>query len=307
MRRCMTIFPQFVVFLCALSAASACSVAISPLEIEAAQTAARVKTALVNDALVGPRVIDVRVSGGIARLSGRVATQEEAARAVEVARGVPGVSQVDSRLQIGGEPAPDPALETERSDPRSSPAYEFAELEAPPGNFAVGAALGFNNQEGREAGARVTLSPQVRVGSSAGLGPAIAFDWFDAIPLAAPDAATNVGSVRVRPVMGGVRYTLPVGRLSIAPSLVAGYAFNSLRVPDEGAVEQLAVGVTNSFAWRPGVSFWVESSRRTAVHLSIGRVFTSPRFSVVEDGRLRQRTLSADTTVFLVGMAYKVF
>lgn len=107
--------------------------------------------------------------------------------------------------------------------------------------------------------------------------------------------------------MAGVGYTLPIGRLSIVPSLVAGYAFNSLSVPEAGLAEQLSIDISNSFAWRPGVQFWVESGRRTAILMSIGRVYTSPRFTVVEAGRLRERSLSVDTTVLLVGLAYKVF
>ncbi|MDH4066411.1 MAG: hypothetical protein OEW19_18570, partial [Acidobacteriota bacterium] len=187
------------------------------------------------------------------------------------------------------------------------PGFEFAELEEEPRRFAVGAALGLSNQRGREAGVRVAVSPLVRLGTGAGLGPAIAFDWFDAVPAAPPGAAGDVGQLRVRPIMAGVHYGLPIGRFSVSPSLVAGYAFNSLRVPEAGEVERLTVGVSNSFAWRPGVSFWVETSRRTAVYMSLGRVFTRPRFTVVEDGRLQERTLSADTTVILFGLAYKLF
>lgn len=291
----------------AFAASNGCAQAISTVEIEAAQTAARVKTALVNDPVIGTRVIDVRVVGGVARLSGRVATQDEADRAVGVARGVPGVVQVESRLQIGGTAPSTLPGDDGLSDVLRGPAYEFAELEDEPGAFAVGAAIGFSNQRGREAGARVAVSPLLRLGSGAGLGPAIAFDWFDAVPIAPEEAAGDVGRVRVRPIMAGVRYTLPVGRLSIVPSLVAGYAFNGLRVAESGAVERLSVGVSNSFAWRPGVAFWVEGGRRTAIHLSLGRVLTSPRFTVVENGRLRERTLSADTTVVQVGLAYKLF
>ncbi|MCC7242178.1 MAG: BON domain-containing protein [Acidobacteria bacterium] len=296
----------FVLF-AALLGTPGCAAAISPLEIDAAQTAARVKTALVNDPIVGVRVIDVRVRAGAVRLSGRVASPDEARRAVEIARGVPGVSQVDSRLQVGGASPEAFPEDDSRADAARGPAYEFAELEDEPGGFAIGGSIGLNNPRGRAAGARVSISPLVRLGSGGGLGPAVAFDWFDAAPIAPPDAVGDVGRVRVRPVMAGVRYTLPLGRLSLSPSLVGGYAFNSLRVAETGAVERLSVGVANSFAWRPGVSIWVESGRRTAIHLSVGRVMTSPRFTVVEGGRLRERSLSADATILQIGLAYKVF
>jgi len=108
--------------------------------------------------------------------------------------------------------------------------------------------------------------------------------------------------------MAGLHYTVPMGRrLSIVPSLVAGYAFNSIEVAETGAADRLSVDVANSFAWRAAASVWLETSRRTAFHAQVGRVVTTPRFTVVEEGRLRERKASADATVILVGVAYKFF
>jgi hyperosmotically inducible protein len=61
---------------------------------------ARVKTALLNDPIVGKRRIDVHVTGGQVRLAGRVATIEERDRAVSLARAVQGVLGVTSDLEI---------------------------------------------------------------------------------------------------------------------------------------------------------------------------------------------------------------
>lgn len=61
---------------------------------------ARVKTALINDAIVGLRRIDVAADGDQITLTGRVATAAEGERAVQLARGVPGVGGVTSKLDI---------------------------------------------------------------------------------------------------------------------------------------------------------------------------------------------------------------
>ncbi|MEX2273760.1 MAG: BON domain-containing protein [Vicinamibacterales bacterium] len=61
---------------------------------------ARVKTALLNDAIVGRRRIDVHVTGDQVRLTGRVASAAERDRAVAIAGAVPGVSSVTSDLAI---------------------------------------------------------------------------------------------------------------------------------------------------------------------------------------------------------------
>ncbi|MEZ5288762.1 MAG: hypothetical protein R2712_28975 [Vicinamibacterales bacterium] len=79
-------------------------------------------------------------------------------------------------------------------------------------------------------------------------GAFLSFDWFEATPLAPEDAAGDVGRVRVRPIMAGARYTFLVGRLSIAPSLVAGFSFSSLQVAESGEVDNLSVSVSNSLA-----------------------------------------------------------
>jgi osmotically-inducible protein OsmY len=60
----------------------------------------RVKTALINAPTVGALAIDVDTFKGVVTLSGRVKTQDEAAKAVEVARTVGGVKDVKSTLQV---------------------------------------------------------------------------------------------------------------------------------------------------------------------------------------------------------------
>jgi osmotically-inducible protein OsmY len=60
----------------------------------------RVKTALINAPNVGALAIDVDTFKGVVTLSGRVKTQDEAAKAVEVARTVGGVKDVKSTLQV---------------------------------------------------------------------------------------------------------------------------------------------------------------------------------------------------------------
>lgn len=294
--------------LIAVLVAAGCAPAISSLAIESVRTEARVKTALVNDPVVGVRVINVRMVGTIAELSGRVADDAEATRAQEIVGAVSGVTDVVSRLVVGD--APDELDEADlelRADPMRGPAYELAELQDRPHLLALGGAMGWANQAGPAAGTRVSLQPLVALGSGPGIGPAVAFDWFDARVAASPLAPFDSGLVRLRPVMAGVRYAWPVGRLTVAPSLVAGYSFNRLGVPDEGTAAGLPVEITNSIVWRPGLSLSIDPSRRTLVTLSIGRAYTNPRVTYVEDGRLLDRRVSADTTVVLIGVAYRLF
>ena len=68
--------------------------------IDDATITTRVKTAFVNDPVVGALRIDVDTFKGVVTLSGRVKSKEEEARAIKLARSISGVSDVKSTLQI---------------------------------------------------------------------------------------------------------------------------------------------------------------------------------------------------------------
>ena len=68
--------------------------------IDDATITTRVKTALLNDPVVAGLKIDVDTTKGIVTMSGIVRSRDEEQRAVQIARGVPGVHDVKSTLQV---------------------------------------------------------------------------------------------------------------------------------------------------------------------------------------------------------------
>jgi hyperosmotically inducible protein len=70
--------------------------------IDDATITARVKTALLNDPQVAGLKIDVDTTLGIVTMSGIVRTRGEEQRAIQLARGITGVKDVKSTLQIQG-------------------------------------------------------------------------------------------------------------------------------------------------------------------------------------------------------------
>ncbi len=68
--------------------------------IDDATITTRVKTALLNDPQVAGLKIDVDTTKGIVTMSGIVRSRDEEQRAVQIARGVPGVKDVKSTLQL---------------------------------------------------------------------------------------------------------------------------------------------------------------------------------------------------------------
>jgi hyperosmotically inducible protein len=70
--------------------------------IDDATITTRVKTAYINDPVVGALRIDVDTFKGVVTLSGRVKSKDEEQKAISLARGIKGVTDVRSTLQIEG-------------------------------------------------------------------------------------------------------------------------------------------------------------------------------------------------------------
>lgn len=299
-RRCAALLS-----LIGLLALAGCSPALATFEIESARTTALVMTALVNDPEIGARPISVRVNRGVVQLSGLVRSEAEVARAVALAEAVPGVTRVEASIRVGADlPRADPRAATSPPDARD-PAAEFAELEPTPSRFAIGASVG-RSQPGAAGFEPVwSMSPQVRLGAGAGLGPAAGFDWHTTRVVADPGSPAS--RLRVRPVMAGLGYTVVTGRVAVTPSLVGGYAFNRIIVPTAGTAGRLAVDAGNSLVWRPGVSVWFDTGRRTAANVSVGRVFTRLNVTYLEAGAIEQRRTRADATTVSLGLVYRLF
>ncbi len=71
--------------------------------IDDATVTTRVKTAFINDPLVGALRIDVDTFKGVVTLSGRVKSKAEEDKAVAIAKSIKGVTDVKSTLQIEGQ------------------------------------------------------------------------------------------------------------------------------------------------------------------------------------------------------------
>ena len=300
----MSLLARATVCLVVLALAAGCRTVVDPLAISDAQTAVRVKTALVNDPDMGARTIEVRVVLGVVELSGRVLTQAEADRAVALARAVSGVVDVRASLQVGGETASPPDGRLQRF---GIPEFDSPELQDNPGLLALGGSVAWSAPQEAVLKRRVILSPLIKLGSGRGFGLALGLDWFQAQlqSLAGrPDVLTRV---QIKPIMLSAGYTIASERTSLSASVVGGYAWNSLTVTDTGTAVGLPVEVDNSLAWRPGVSLWYDVSRRTALNLSVGRVFTRLRLTVLDGGRLEKRSARGDTMIVHAGIAYKLF
>ena len=266
-----------------------------------AQLAVRVKTALVNDVDLGTMPIDVVARDGAVTLQGAVGSAVDADRAMALARGVDGVASVRSELKVvaGGPP------------PRVRPRTTLPALAPPPSDDPI-RLIGIGVSGTVMLPAPDTLDRSIGVGAMlrlrprAGLAPVFAFSWRNTRFAEGSGVSPGTG-LSVRPVMGGVEYRVGDRRVSAGASLVAGYAFNGLRLDREHAGPEWAVEVGNSFVWRAGGSLWVDVTPRLGVNVFGGYLVTRPKLALLSGGSVATRRVNADTAIVSLGLAWWIF
>src|SRR5215213_8665096 len=99
----------------------------------------------------------------------------------------------------------------------------FAQTE---GRVSVGASVTLNNTTDADVASTATFGPLVRLNPHKGWGPAGAFNWFRADLQNPGGGGDDFARVRVRPLMGGVSYTVGSSRVLTSFSIVTGPSFN---------------------------------------------------------------------------------
>jgi hypothetical protein len=182
----------------------------------------------------------------------------------------------------------------------------FAQTE---GRVSVGASLTHNGTTDDDVASTTTVGPLVRLNPHKGLGPAGAFNWFRA-NLDDPAGGTrDFARLRVRPLMGGVSYTVGSDAVLTSFSIVGGPSFNKAefhRSYVAGSGESISAG--NSFAVRPGVGVTWTVAPRVAVVGFGGYLINRP--DVVYRNRFGQEIddrWKADAFVLSAGVVYSLF
>jgi hypothetical protein len=148
------------------------------------------------------------------------------------------------------------------------------------GRISVGGTVTYVETTDGEVGSLVGYGPLVRLNPRKGWGVAGGLSWFRA-DVDNPVSGGPLARLRIRPLMGGVAYTIGEQPVLISFSIVAGPSFNDLDFDDdflntlpEGPRPEL--DAKNSFAVRPGVGItWTVASRVAIVGFG-GYMFNRP-------------------------------
>jgi hypothetical protein len=182
------------------------------------------------------------------------------------------------------------------------------------GRVSVGGTVSFVQPTDSEVGSLVGFGPLVRLNPRKGWGIAGGLSWFRA-DLDNPSGADGAfARLRVRPLMGGVAYTVGNQPVLVGFSVVTGPSFNDLDFDDD-FVRTLPAGeltpeldIDNSFAVRPGVNVTVTVAPRVAIIGFGGYMFNRPgviyRDSSGQEFRDRWK---ADAIIFSAGVVYSLF
>ena len=140
------------------------------------------------------------------------------------------------------------------------------------------------------------------------------FNWFDT-GVSGPigGRTSDLGEIRIRPIMVGYGYTRLRGRAAITADVVGGYAFNSFQLDPSASANYLRLGatvtsseVTNTFAVKPEVLVWYDLNERFGLKLNAGYLIARPTVTIVSTLGEEARAVRADTFLITVGLVYSL-
>ena len=137
-----------------------------------------------------------------------------------------------------------------------------------------------------------SVGVQWRIGhSKEGFGWQYALHWYSMeIDRLIGNGPTDLGTLRVRPLMGGYGYThlFRGGKMAVTGDMVGGYAINSFRLnPAADSAYQTRLGArsvsaeaVNTLVAKPEVEMWYDVNKKVGVLVNAGYVFARPQVKV---------------------------
>jgi len=141
------------------------------------------------------------------------------------------------------------------------------------------------------------------------------FGWFDTdIEQPRVVSSSNLGRLRVRPIMLGYGYTKLRGRAAFTSDLVAGYALNSFRLDPSTIATYQARGAsdvhgeaTNTFVVKPELTLWYDLNRRIGIKMDGGYLIVRPSATIVTTLGRDTQSIRADTFLLTFSAVYSIF
>jgi hypothetical protein len=182
------------------------------------------------------------------------------------------------------------------------------------GRVSVGVSASYIQPSSDGVQSLVGFGPLVRLNPKRGWGVTGAFNWFRADVDNPSGEDGDFATMRIRPLMAGVAYTIGPPKVLTSFSLVAGWSFNRFDFEDtfldnlpQGSVRP-SVDIENAFAIRPGVNVTVTVAPRVAIVGFGGYMFSRPDVVYRDSAGAEFRNQwKGDAFVLSAGIVYSLF
>jgi hypothetical protein len=193
-----------------------------------------------------------------------------------------------------------------------------ADAYAQEGNrFALGGNIQMRTAEAAQTHGGKGPGLQWRFGhSETGWGWAYGFNWFATdVDKSIGGAATELGELRVKPIMGGYGYTRRFGPVAVAANMLGGWAMTSFSLSPQASdayrdrlgARTLAVRPHGTFVAKPEVEAWIDIGRKYGVKLTAGYMLARPRVTVSSSLGDEYHRVRADQLMLTAGVVYRIF
>lgn len=157
-----------------------------------------------------------------------------------------------------------------------------------------------------------------RIGhSKEGFGWQYGLNWYSMdVDRLIGSGPTALGTLRVRPFMGGYGYThlFRGGKIAITGDMVAGYAINSFELdPAADTAYQTRLGArvvraeaVNTMVVKPEIQMWYDLNNRVGLLVNAGYVFARPEVKVTSSLGTDVHRVHADTYTLRIGLVYSI-
>ncbi len=152
--------------------------------------------------------------------------------------------------------------------------------------------------------------------ATTGLGWAFGFNWFSTDVLRpVGSVSTTIGEMHVRPFMPGYGYTYVAGPAAITADLIAGYAFDSVKLSPTASdayrarlgAQTVSADVSNAWVVKPELNLWLDVSRTLGLNVNYGYMVARPTLTITSTLGTDKRSVKADMYMLKMALVYKVF
>jgi len=141
-------------------------------------------------------------------------------------------------------------------------------------------------------------------------------NWY-AVDIERPigGTATELGELRVRPIMAGYGYTWIIKKNAITADLLGGYAFAKMDLAGSAidayrsrmGAQATDAKASNTFVLKPEFAVWHDINKVLGLNINVGYMLARPDVTVTTSNGLDVRTARADQFIVKVGLVYSIF